>query len=212
MILFAFDLDGTLISWKNSWDEIRRRYGIRSLYYDYLRGDLTFSEMKKLEIQVWRRAGVKKEEIEEIANDMEYNPGAYEVIEDLKELGPVGIISAAPDIMVRKAAEELEVNFWCASHILFDSSGRVRGFSLPLAMPHDKAERLDYFCYRYSIPISNSVAVGDSEIDKWMLKKAGLGIAFNCDNGLEMFADVIIDGKDLRKIKSLIERKFSGEI
>ncbi len=212
MILFAFDLDGTLIKWKNSWEEIRKRYGLRSCYYDYLSGNITFSEMKKKEANAWRRAGVTKESIEEIAEKMEYYPGASEVIEELKELGKVGIISAAPDLMVKRAAIELGVDFWCASRILFDSEGLVRGFSLPMAMPEDKAERLEYYCYRYSIPIKNSVAIGDSEIDEKMLREAGLGIGFNPEERIKRVADVIIEGDDLRKIRVVLDRELLQRI
>jgi len=176
--IIAFDLDGTLIEWSNSWDYLRKMLGLKEKYYmDYFLGKMIYGEMKKLEIEVWRRVNFTREEIESILEPIPYRKESRDIIRKLKRRGYiVGIISAAPNIVVEKVYKELKLDFYAASKIIFDKRGYIRDIILSVTNDVDKAIYFDYFLYRFKAERRNSIAVGDSPIDALMLQRAGIGI------------------------------------
>ena len=61
-----------------------------------------------------------------------------------------------------------------------------------------KSAVLENLCNKYKIPLDEAIAVGDGRVDKGMIAKAGLGIAFNAHKDVNDVADVVTnDMKDL---------------
>ncbi len=69
-------------------------------------------------------------------------------------------------------------------------TGRLVGDILDRA---GKAEALTRFAAAAGVPMSQTVAVGDGANDLDMLKKAGLGIAFNAKPGVRAQADTSLN-------------------
>jgi len=176
--IVAFDLDGTLIEWPNSWDYLREVFGLKEKYYlDYFLGKMLYSDMKKLEWEVWKKINYTKDEIESLFDNIPYKKGSKDVIKELQRRGYiVGLISAAPNILVKKVYEDLKLDFYAASKILFDERGYIKGLILSITNDVDKAIYFDYFLYKYKADRKDSIAVGDSPIDALMLRRAGIGV------------------------------------
>jgi len=176
--IIAFDLDGTLIEWSNSWDYLREVFGLKEKYYmDYFLGKMLYGEMKRLEIEVWRKVNFTKDEIESFIKAIPYRKESRNIVKELKRRGYiVGIISAAPNIVVEKVYKELKLDFYAASKIIFDERGYIKELVLSVTNDVDKAIYFDYFLYKFKVERKNSVAVGDSPIDALMLRRAGIGV------------------------------------
>jgi phosphoserine phosphatase len=65
-----------------------------------------------------------------------------------------------------------------------------------------KSCALEQLCKKLEITLGEAIAVGDGKVDIGMIKKAGLGIAFNAPEEVQKHADVIT--KDLRVILDYI--------
>ncbi|KYK21887.1 hypothetical protein AYK24_08590 [Thermoplasmatales archaeon SG8-52-4] len=65
-----------------------------------------------------------------------------------------------------------------------------------------KSDVLDQLCDDLNIQIGETIAIGDGKVDISMLKKAGLGIAFNASEEVQKNADIITN--DMRTILKYI--------
>jgi hydroxymethylpyrimidine pyrophosphatase-like HAD family hydrolase len=61
---------------------------------------------------------------------------------------------------------------------------------------------LEQLCNKLGIPIEESIAIGDGKVDIGMIKRAGLGIAFNAPEEVKQNANVVT--KDLKEILEYI--------
>lgn len=68
-----------------------------------------------------------------------------------------------------------------------DSTNSCRSFSIC------KRDVLLHLCETLSIPIENTIAVGDNLVDSYMIEKAGLGIAINAPDEVRRKADICIN-------------------
>ena len=70
---------------------------------------------------------------------------------------------------------------------------------------NDKGAVFDKLLNDLGICTERCIAIGNSFIDAPMVKKAGLGIAFNpADAKIKKVADVVIEEKDLNRICSVL--------
>jgi phosphoserine phosphatase len=88
---------------------------------------------------------------------------------------------------------ELELDFAAANELeIVDGAltGRIVG---PVLDRAGKAEALRRFAAQYSVPLEQTVAVGDGANDIDMLELAGLGVAFNAKSALRDAADTAVN-------------------
>ncbi|MEJ7755727.1 MAG: HAD hydrolase family protein [Nocardioidaceae bacterium] len=89
-------------------------------------------------------------------------------------------------------AQDLDIDFWAANTLEVTGgklTGRVSG---PILDRAGKAAALRGFAARASIPVANTVAIGDGANDIDMIGAAGLGIAFNAKPALRDAADTSV--------------------
>ena len=99
---------------------------------------------------------------------------------------------------------ELELDFAAANELeIVDGvlTGRIVG---PVLDRAGKAEALRRFAAEYSVPLSQTVAVGDGANDIDMLETAGLGVAFNAKSALRDAADTAVNVPYLDTIMYLL--------
>lgn len=200
--LVAFDMDDTLLSGrtiyviadkKNFRKEVDRIISMRIPNY-----------RKTLEIAKFLK-GMSVEEFLQIFRSIPLNKNVPEVVKELKERGlKLAIISNSYDLGAEDLARRLDFDFVIANKLVIEDD-IITGKVLPYTKNNVddlndcrsysvcKREALLEICKRMGIDPSESVAVGDGGIDRFMLETAGLGIAYRPKTDLSGYADVIID-------------------
>ncbi len=78
--------------------------------------------------------------------------------------------------------------------------GVITGRGMKIFQEHEKALFLRKLSRKHKIPLSQSVAIGDSRSDREVFKIAGYRVAVNQDGFLKGLADVDVKGRNLRKV------------
>jgi HAD superfamily PSPase-like hydrolase len=184
----AFDLDGTLVKEKSSWNKLHTYYGTltqsKSNMHDYEAGKITYDTFMALDISLWQPRPSKKE-IENILLSYNLSDNAKKIVNTLKKKEyNLLIITTAPNILANAVATELGINHVLCNEFIFDEND--------LLMPNAKYGvdliRKDLAFKKAmasnGLECEECMAVGDSKYDINFLKSAGLGIAYNPDDEL----------------------------
>jgi phosphoserine phosphatase len=180
MIVFkaiAFDLDGTLIRWTNSWDVIRERLGLSSDYKELIR-EIGYRAAKLLELEHWKERGVRKGDVERAVCDFELHGGVKELMPELRKRYALALITGAPNVVAEKVGGSLGIREIYCNRILFDEGGRVKNFVLDVN-EENKGEKLKEFAEKHRMSPKEVIAVGDAGNDISMFRAAGFSIAIN---------------------------------
>lgn len=213
--LVVFDMDGVITNTISSWKFIHDYFGSsneRSVD-DYLKGKIDDMEFIKRDVSLWKENGkpVKKEKLVEILSVVPLMKGAEKCIASLKKkVIKTGIISAGLDILAEDVASKLGIDYIFANGIKTDKNGRLTGEGIIGVKLMYKDESMEKLSEQSGIPLHRIAAVGNSCFDIPMFNTCGLGIAFNPeDDCVREAADIVIEGKDLRKILPIIESYMS---
>lgn len=179
--LVVFDMDSTLIQ-AEVVDELAKHTRHADEVIDITRrameGEIDFQEA------LIRRTGYLKglthEDLEAVSRRIEFTPGAHKLIRILKRLGyKTAVISGGYTYFTEWAKNELGLDFSYGNQLDIENgvlTGQLQGLIVDAAR---KADLLDMLAQLNNIPLDQVIAVGDGANDLHMLKKAGLGIAFN---------------------------------
>jgi phosphoserine phosphatase len=213
--LVVFDMDGVITDTISSWKFIHDYFGSsneRSVD-DYLKGKINDMEFIKRDVSLWKENGlpVTKQKLVEILSEVPLMRGAEKCMSYLKKKGvKTGIISAGLDILADDVALKLGIDHIFANGIKTDEEGRLTGEGIIGVRLMYKDESVKKLSEQAGVPFQRIAAVGNSCFDIPMLNKCGLGIAFNPeDDCVREAADIVIEGKDLSKILSVIESYIS---
>ncbi len=139
-----------------------------------------------------------------VADGMEMISDIVPVVEELKKRGYiVGVISDSYNFVAAHVANRIGAHFSVANELEFSRSkatGEVKVPSCFIKTPGSKCNHnfcksnvLLHLSEKYDIPLSNIVAIGDSENDVCMVKHAGIGVSFCSENKLlNSIADKVI--------------------
>ena len=204
--LIFFDMDGVLTDTYSSWRHIHDYFGTsneRSVDA-YLKGQIDDLEFMRRDISLWTENGqlIKEDIIHNILNDIPLMKGGEEFVNFLHRHNmKTAIVSAGLDILAKKVAKKFDIDYVFANGVKTDIEGRLTGegiLQVPL-IHKDKVVR--QLSEKLKIPLEKCAAVGNSCFDVPMFEACGIGIAFNPeDDCVRKSADIIIEGKDLRKI------------
>ena len=206
--LVAFDLDGTLgeCGAENSWDLIRKVFGIPNLWEKYRAGLVTREEAMRGEYAFWRYKDAKKEKLQKLFQERYHlAKGAKETVDALKKKGiKVVIISDGPCLAVKRVARELRIRDFACNRIVFDSAGYAVE-TKPIHPTGDirvsKALSLRDFARRFGFKPEECIAVGNDMEDSRMFREAGFSIAFNPkEEKIRHLVDKVVQSGDLSDI------------
>lgn len=194
--LVVFDVDSTLIQGEVI-EMLAARVGadaeaaVREITEAAMRGELDFTE--SLHRRVALLAGLPESVIGEVAAELTLTPGARTTIRTLKRLGfRCGVVSGGFEQVIAPMVAELELDF-AAANVLEIVDGRLTGRVVGDVVDRaGKATALRRVAERFTIPLSQCVAVGDGANDMDMLSAAGLGVAFNAKPALRQVADAAV--------------------
>lgn len=200
--LVAFDLDGTLILEKSSWQMLHEHFDTREPakrnLEDYKNGIIDYAEFMKRDISLWPR--VRHSEIDSLLSKFTLADGAEETVKGLKAKGcKIAIISSGIDVLANKVARALDIPYVLANGLELDRSGCLTGRGTSRVALGRKEKALEPLARRFGLGLRQCVAVGDSDWDFGFLASSGLGVAYRYAGGeLDKVAELAIN--DLREL------------
>ena len=213
--LVFFDMDGVITDTISSWKYIHDYFETSNDHSvdTYLRGEIDDMEFIRRDALLWRENGkpVTKTKLVEILSDVPLMEGARECILGLKQHGvKTAIVSAGLDILAKRVADELDIDYVSANGLKTDKDGYVTGEGVLGVKLMYKDETVKRLVKTIGVPLENCAAVGNSCFDIPMFKTCALGVAFNPqDDCVREEADIVIEGKDLSKFFPVIEPYIS---
>jgi len=141
--------------------------------------------------------------------------GAKEFISWLKGSGFVTVlVTVSYDVLAERVVKALGIDDFYANKLEVNDGIITGNIIMPLGWQYVKNCMFKSVCKlnvlfeamrKYNVPIGRTIAIGDTVLDKCMLKYSGLGIAFNPkDQEIIDVADVVVYG-DFFKLKHTLE-------
>ncbi len=202
--LVVFDVDSTLIE-----DEViellaevaGKREEVAAVTERAMAGELDFAQ--SLIERVATLAGLPESVFADVQSRIRITTGAEETIAAIQAAGgKVGAVSGGFIQLLTPLAAELNLDF-ARANVLEVVDGKLTGKVIGMIIDRSaKAEALRE--WSIASGLTNTVAVGDGANDLEMMALADLGVAFNAKPIVREKADVVIEGKDLRKLLELL--------
>jgi len=200
--MVVFDMDDTILKGRFV-DIFARQYNLTETLAE-IRKKITDSTLRTKAIaKLFREKNFG--ELIEIVNSIDTIADINKVVDTLHERGYiVGIITDSYDFVANHIKHKIGADFFLANELEFSNSIATGEVKIPSFFFHNdhsyclhtlcKSNALDHILQKYDIDHGNCIAVGDSENDIYMVKKAGFGIAFRSKNEyLKQTADLLIE-------------------
>lgn len=213
--LALFDMDSTLIN-EEVIDELARSIGVSdavsAITARAMNGDIDFAT--SLSERVAMLKGVHTNVWEDLKKTVTIATGARELVSGLKKKEVLtGVVSGGFTPMAEWLKGELGLDVAFANHLL--EEGPTADFPYPhlsglldprypIVTPELKRETLKSLAADHAIPLSETLAVGDGSNDLLMLGTAGLGIAWNAKEKVQIRAPMRLNGNTLADVLCLI--------
>lgn len=204
--LVLLDVDSTFIQ-QEVIDLLAQKAGrfdeVSSITDQAMRGEIDFSESLAKRVSLLK--DLPEHVIDEVRELITLSPGAKTLVRTLHHLGhKVGVVSGGFIQVIQPLADTLQLDFVRANTLSIRDgviTGELHG---PIIDRSAKAQALRDFATQESIPLSQTVAVGDGANDIDMLTIAGLGIAFNGKPLVKKSADSSISNPYLDSVIYLL--------
>lgn len=204
--LVVLDVDSTLIE-NEAIELLAEEAGslelVAAVTERAMRGELDFAE--SLRERVATLAGIPSSVFETVRSRITVTAGAEILIKRIQELGgTVGVVSGGFHELLDPLAQQLGLDKWKANRLEV-VEGVLTGNLVGEIIDADaKADALRQWAQETSIPLSQTVAIGDGANDLKMMEVAALGIAFCAKPIVQESADVALNERDLSKALGLI--------
>lgn len=170
-----------------------------------MRGELDFAA--SLRARVATLAGLDAKVLDEVRSDVEFSPGAREMVQAFQQSGAkVGVVSGGFLEVVAPLARQIGLDHVMANRFEI-REGRLTGQVEGLIVTGEiKAECLRQWAQAAQAPLDQCVAVGDGANDLNMVRAAGLGVAYCAKPALAAAADARIPFANLSALAALAGR------
>ncbi|MCP3424523.1 phosphoserine phosphatase SerB [Rothia sp. AR01] len=205
--MLIMDVDSTLIG-QEAVDELAAHAGLQervaAITERAMRGELDFQE--SLRERVALLEGLGEDVLERVAAALTLTPGARELIAAFKAQGhPVCVVSGGFIQILEPLARRLNLDH-ARANLLGVEDGRLTGEVSGQIIDADvKAASLREWAKAEDVDLDRVIAVGDGANDRFMLERAGLGVAFQAKPALRETADAQVT---LRRLDAV--RHFAG--
>ena len=198
---------------KSSWEYLHDYFNVpldlrlKNLE-DYVTGRIDYNEWIRRDVELWTRAlgrRPSRNDILEAIEGISLNEEAFEPIKQLRKHDVIiGILSAGVGQAAEKATRVLRLDFYLANTLAFDRNGVLSSNQKATVPPFQKPLVLTWIARKYRVPLRRVAYVGDSSWDIAVVRIAGCGIAYNCNDELVNHADKTIDS--LEELPEILER------
>jgi phosphoserine phosphatase len=199
--LLIADMDSTMIE-QECIDELADAVGIKDQVAEITRramnGELDFEQALRTRVGLIK--GLERKVIEEIRRErITLAPGGRALVSTMKAFGAyTSLVSGGFTFFADYFARRIGFDEAVANVLEFDGDERLTGtVALPIVDKTTKLTRLQTLAAERSIPMAQTMAVGDGANDLDMIKVAGLGVAVHAKPQVAAEADVRIDFADL---------------
>jgi phosphoserine phosphatase len=204
--LVVFDMDSTLIQGEVI-DELAELLGkkaeVAALTKRAMEGEMDFQESLLRRVSLLK--GLTRKDLDYVYSQIKLSPGAGRLVKVLKRLGyRIAIISGGFTYFVERLKNELGVHYAYANALELEDetvTGRLQGL---IVDGRRKADLLELLAQQEGVLLDQVIAVGDGANDLQMLKKAGLGIAFNAKPLTKSLVGTSITRKSMDSILYLL--------
>ena len=205
--LCVMDVDGTLIL-EEVIDLLGREVGreeeISQITSRAMRGEIDFESSLRKRVSLLE--GLPISVFDKVCNSIYLSPNAQEFISILQKNGIlVGLVSGGFTPIVDRLAKSLGIAYFSANKLEV-KDGLVTGKLVgQIISPEVKKETLEQWRKELKLPKESTVAIGDGANDLFMLKSAGLGIAFCAKEVLKKEIPNHVDKRDFLEVLPLID-------
>jgi phosphoserine phosphatase len=210
--LVMFDMDGTLIMGRGIF-VIAEKKGFIDELWRYIKDPYLEYYEKSIEIAKLSK-GFKKNEYLEIFHKVPLQINAIEVLSELKKKNiKTAIATDSYQILAEDLKQRLGIDYAFANNLVTNDdviTGELKIHNKDLTedicgnkiYSICKGCVLEQLCKDLNITLNQAIAIGDGIVDIGMIKKAGIGIAFNATDEVKKYADVV--SNDLKIILEYI--------
>ena len=205
--LCVMDVDGTLIL-EEVIDLLGREAGreeeISLITSRAMRGELDFESSLRKRVSLL--AGLPISVFDKVFNSIHLSQNVQEFISILQKHGvQVGLVSGGFTPIVERLAKSLGIAHFSANQLEVKDgllTGKLVG---QIISPEVKKETLEKWREKLKLPKDRTIAIGDGANDLFMLKSAGLGIAFCAEEVLKKEISNHVDKRDFLEVLPLID-------
>jgi phosphoserine phosphatase len=197
--LVVLDVDSTLIQ-QEVIELLANQVGagseVKKLTDSAMAGEIEFRT--SFEKRVSLLAGLSIEVFSKIREEIQFTPGARELVEAVHALGgKVGAVSGGFSQILDVLAEEIGLDYWLANELEVSGGALTGSIVGELVDADSKSNALKAWALDSGIPLDRTIAIGDGANDIEMLQAAGLAIAFRPKPILRDHADLVIEENSL---------------
>ncbi len=204
--LCVMDVDGTLIL-EEVIDLLGREAGceeeIAQITSQAMRGEIEFETSLRKRVALLK--GLPDSVFDTVFNSIHLSPNAKKFISILQKNGIiVGLVSGGFSPIVERLAKSLSISYFSANQLEVKDgllTGKLVG---AIISPELKQATLEKWREKLKLPRERTVAIGDGANDLFMLKSAGLGIAFCAKEVLKQEIPNHVDKRDFLEVLPLI--------
>ncbi|HEV2167260.1 MAG TPA: HAD-IB family phosphatase [Thermoplasmata archaeon] len=201
--LVAFDMDGTLVDVPSSWRSVHEHFddrteeGLRAV----LENRIDDHEFVRSDIRIWKRhlPEITIFDIDRILAPVPLMPGATVLLRELRAHGVrTAIVSGGIDRLAKRIGQVLGIDYVLANGFRTDAEGRLTGEGIIRVPIWGKERVLAGIQEQLGIGPEETGAVGNSEIDVGMFRRARVSVAFRPDDmAVRAAATTIVESGEL---------------
>ncbi len=206
--LVVFDMDGTLLNGRGIFI-IAEKYGFVDELWRLIKDNALEYYQRSIEIAKLSK-NYKVDEYLDIFRKIKIQPNVEKIIKILKKKKMIcAIATDSYNILADDLKNKLNFDYAFANNLITDE-GVIKGeleihnkslipdFVSGNIYSICKSKVLEDLCKKHGFSVDQTIAIGDGKVDAGMIKKAGLGIAFNAPDKVNKIADVVTN--DLKEI------------
>ena len=205
--LCVMDVDGTLIL-EEVIDLLGREAGreeeISQITSRTMRGELDFESSLRKRVSLLE--GLPISVFDTVFNSIHLSPNAQKFISILQKNGIlVGLVSGGFTPIVDKLAKSLGIAYFSANQLEVKDGHLTGKLVGQIINPEIKKDTLEQWRKELKLSKERTIAIGDGANDLFMLKSAGLGIAFCGKEVLKKEIPNHVDKRDFLEVLPLID-------
>jgi phosphoserine phosphatase len=205
-MLVQFDVDSTFIE-QEAIDLLAAKAGVLAevaqITNSAMNGEIDFAESLKKRVGLLK--GLPIQVLDEVRNEIVLTDGAVELVDLLHGLGhSVSLVSGGFVQIMEPIVSKLSIEYFRANVLEINDGVLTGGITGTIIDRAAKAAALKEFARLSDVLLENTVAIGDGANDLDMMAIAGLSIAFNAKPIVAAAADLSINERSLRSVKSLL--------
>lgn len=205
------DFDDALI-FGSTWRILHQHFNViedaNEHYGRFSDGEISFCRWGHLDAGLWASNPVNA--LNDAAENIDRISGIDTTIQTLRSKGyVVGIVSGGVQQLISEIMDGHELDFLTANRLYLED-GRITGDIDMTVTSHTKPDIFEQIASSYSIPLKQTIAIGNSS-DDFQRDLRGLQIGLNpSDETTRNMADQIVEGESIEPVIPIVQEWAEG--